>query len=431
MRAFTILIYIVVALTAPSAEAKRLADYDPFAYEVKFTNPECALYEYRRPVMSVAGDRLTAKPRHAYCKTSDAAASGDRPSSPQYKLTEWIRDPATQEIFFAYLSFSNNKIRDELCRAIEERDVKVRFVLDRGTQLEDANELLKCVPLSGRPERKPELFLRGQSGNLGFAHNKVFLVNPQDKNRLGIAFSSGNLSAGTVLHHENWHFITTAPASYFAQTHLCLMRGMLEAGEARGQYSNFVRSCRNAIAAPEEEDIKVFLVPGEGGAASRLLQEAVKRSDGVFIAAHRFSYGKLLRALKERLQNEYPVDMRVLVDDDIYWAGRGEPTGANTRPEFENVDGLRQAGAYIRYMETNHGISQFHHNKFILFRGERFSGLFTGAGNLTTAAFESNFENFYFITIPQVLEEFDRQYDHLWDGLATKPQNMPRENVLP
>src|SRR3989344_6716658 len=129
MRFFVSLLSFLVLFTAGAedAQAIRLADYQPFAYEVKFTNPECALYRYREPVRSVSGEALESKPKNAYCKQGDAAISGDRPSSPQWKLTEWIRDPATHEIFFAYLSFSNAKVREELCQAIEERDVKVRF----------------------------------------------------------------------------------------------------------------------------------------------------------------------------------------------------------------------------------------------------------------------------------------------------------------
>ena len=59
-------------------------------YDVLFTNPVCARYEYATPVASVGGDMLTAKPENVYCKRGDGAASAARESSPQKKLVDWI-----------------------------------------------------------------------------------------------------------------------------------------------------------------------------------------------------------------------------------------------------------------------------------------------------------------------------------------------------
>jgi hypothetical protein len=57
--------------------------------------------------------------------------------------------------------------------------------------------------------------------------------------------------------------------------------------------------------------------------------------------------------------------------------------------------------------------------------------VFNGAGNMTTAAFTKNFENFYYITIPEVVEAYNKQYDLYFEKMATKAEDMPRDYVLP
>ena len=120
-------------------------------YSVLFTNPLCRKYSYRagEEVRSNAGELLTNKPEGAFCAPNDAAASGARDSSPQKKLIDWIKDPETKEIFFAYLSFSNKVVANELCTAIRDRSVKVTMVLDRETELATANQVLACQPGNG------------------------------------------------------------------------------------------------------------------------------------------------------------------------------------------------------------------------------------------------------------------------------------------
>jgi hypothetical protein len=49
----------------------------------------------------------------------------------------------------------------------------------------------------------------------------------------------------------------------------------------------------------------------------------------------------------------------------------------------------------------------------------------TGAGNFTKAAFTKNFENYYFITIPEVVAKFKKQYNHMFNNLATPYAKLP------
>jgi len=404
------------------------------SYEVLFTNPICPSYEYapEQDVVSVAGANLSAKPEGAFCTPADAEASGAQTSSPQYRLVEWIAEPDTREVFFSAMSFSNSVITRALCEAIETRSVKVRFVLDENANPTRAEQLLACKPASGDPADAPEMLLRGHEGNIKLQHNKLVLINP-DAATTRIAFGSGNISSGLVLHHENWHFITLPSSTYFAQAHRCLMDGLIGHASSKSVFSDHIRSCRQAIDATEEGDIKALFIPGESGRATQYLLNGIAQADEIAIAAHRFTHSTIVGRLASRLDSAEPPRMRLVLDDDMYWAGHGEVTGGNEPFEYDRVSSLVERGADARYVESNHEAHLLHHNKFMVFTmpHDQPNATFCGAGNFTKSGMRDNFENFYFITVPEVVERFEQQYEHLFSTLATRVDNMPSKNVLP
>jgi hypothetical protein len=404
------------------------------SYEVLFTNPVCRHYAYsdHQDVTSVAGAKLLAKPQGAFCTSADREASGTQPSSPQFRLAEWIADPSTEEVFFSAMSFSNGVITQALCEAIETRSVKVRFALDENTNRSRADQLLKCAPASGDPADAPELMLRGHQGNIKLQHNKLVLINPGAPTTR-IAFGSGNISSGLVLHHENWHFITLPSSSYFAQAHLCLMNGLIDHATSKGAFSAYIRECRQAIDAPEEGDMKALFVPGEGGRATQYLLSGIEKAEQIAIAAHRFTHGTLVSRLASELDGSEAPTVRIVVDDDLYWAGHGQQTGGNEAFEYDRVSSLVERGARVRYVESNHDAHLLHHNKFMLFTmppGHK-NSVFCGAGNFTKSGMRDNFENFYYVTVPEVVARFEEQYEHLFSTLGTEALDMPSENIMP
>ena len=401
-------------------------------YEVLFTNPVCQTYAYSEDVYSESGELLEHKPQNAFCYPSDKEASGARPESPQYKLIEWIADPSVDEIFFAAMSFSNSAVQNALCDAVTERSVKVRFVLDSNTSLDRAGKLLACEPASGDPADAPELHLRGHEGNISLHHNKLFLLNP-GRDTMRIAFGSGNVSSGLVLHHENWHFITLPSSTHFAQAHLCLMEGVLDHGHQKADYSGFIRECKESITAREEGDAKALFVPGEGGRGSNYIINAIRQAEGIDILAHRFTHSTYVEQLRRRLTGEAPPKVRMVADDDMYWAGRGEIVGGNEPFEYDRVTILTDVGMQARYVETNHPAHLLHHNKVMIFDmpSGKNDTVFCGAGNFTKSAFKNNYENFYYLSIPQVIERYREQYEHLYGDLATATEDMPTENIIP
>jgi phosphatidylserine/phosphatidylglycerophosphate/cardiolipin synthase-like enzyme len=409
-----------------TAHAAKMSDFSPYNFEVLFTNPVCAEYRYDRPVLAEDGTTLTAKPKDVYCKSSDLAASAERSISPQYRLIEWTNDAKTKELFLAYLSFSNKPVADALCAAVK-RGVKLTMVLDSAPE-EDAtgNALAEGLKKCGT---NVTIHYRGQRNGLGYAHNKIFMVNPEDKKEVRVVFSSGNMSTGTVIHHENWNFVTASPKTHFIQAHLCVREGMINHGDSKKQFSDFIATCRKAIPNAEETDLKTFFVPGEGKQAFAALRDLALKSTRVEATAHRFS-GNFIRLFTELLTNKQ--DVRLITDDDMYWSWKlREDTGRNTRIEAFKVLPLRDAGLKMKFMETNHPQVMLQHNKFMVFELGAEDAVFTGAGNFTSAAFDQNFENFYIIRDQAVVKAFQAQYDRMWNKLATPAEKMPRQNILP
>ncbi len=421
------------------------------SYDVLFTNPVCKTYEYEQPMKTIGGKTVTAKPQNVYCTQSDSAASAARESSPQFRLLSWLSSVGDgDEVFAAYLSFSSSAVSRELCAAVE-RGAKVTLVLDQPTAKSD--ELEACGGT---------VLIRGHEGGIGFAHNKITIINPkkagpadEDPAFMKLVFSSGNLSSGVVLHHENWHFIDVARDSFFAQAHLCLMKAQISetASASKKAYKKFMNECRAKIEAEPEDDIKAFFVPNtdDSDALFELLDEGISTAATADIGAHRFALTQMVNGLADRLQADDDFQARLVVDDDLYWlrpanGEDGEQVGDNLPFERDNIDRLEKVGDgrfEVKYMQTNHGPHLLHHNKFLIFHDmpKRSDSVLCGAANLTGTGFRDNFENVYWVEIPQVVKAFDQQFARFWDGKKASPDEdtppqassvdeMPVRNVL-
>jgi len=519
------------------------------SYDVVFTNPICALYEYAQPVAKAGGaGEVSAKPKNVFCTKEDSVASGSRPESPQSRLKAWIDDTVSgDDLFLSYLSFSDDVIADALCEAAQ-RGVDVDLVLDKdNTRAQDLRACGADVPI------------RGHKGGMGFQHTKLVMVNPHKAPAAGgdpdaavlalvndpavgfeeldveaklnataaaniiahrdgpdgqpgtaddnlfdgpgldeldavsgvgpaalsallayattkglldaadtvrMVLGSGNLSSGTHLHHENWHFGEFARDSYFVQDHVCLVDALLDPTEAsttgKTGFRTAMTSCRKEIDAEEEDNLRAFFIPAleDRKAILAIMQEEMQQAGSVDIAAHRFSWREMLDAIDAGLKDDPDFQGRLVTDDDVYWlqplVGAPSVVGFNTENEAEEIGVLIEAGGGAtgafdaasrfqgKFMETNHNGFLLHHNKFMIFRDA--SGAATsviyGAANFTGTGFESNLENVYFTTIPEIVSAFDQQFARFWGDSAvtaadpeppraTAPQDMPFEDTLP
>jgi hypothetical protein len=415
------------------------------SYDVLFTNPVCQLYEYEQPVAKAGGSgELTAKPKNVWCTIDDTDASGAREQSPQFRLVEWISElGADDEVFLAYLSYSNPVVGTALCEAIG-RGAEVTMVLDAPSTR--SAELEACGGT---------VLLRGHQGSIEFAHDKFLLINPDGGSEtMRMSFSSGNMSSGAVLHHENWHFIDVARESFFAEAHRCLRQALLDPDhtDGKGNFRAFMNSCRAAITFPEEDDIRSFFIPAldDSRGITELLVERVGMAATIDIGVHRLGLTELVDALAARLEDDEDFRVRLIADDDLYWlnplVGEGAVVGSNLEFEADNVERLAGAGGdfAVKYMETNHGLHLLHHNKFLVLHDmpDLPDAVICGAANLTGTGFDSNLENIYYVEIPQVVEAFETQFARFWDGTkgspdeddpprATAPEDMPAENIAP
>ncbi len=420
---------LTLCILATNSYAVKLSDYKPYAFEPLFTNPVCATYNYDRPALTESGKTVTGKPQNVYCKPADEAASVARTNSPQYRIVQWISDSSTKEIYMAYLSFSNKNVVKALCFAVS-KGVKLSMVLDGGEDpsvpsLNKDAEGLKGCGASGLVN----VTYRGSTSGLGYAHNKIMIVNPGTP-VTKILFSSGNMSSGTSTNHENWNFITTAGESYFAQAHKCVVEAMIVNGDTKANFGKALNACRGKITTQPETDIRVFFSPIDGAEAMATVTKASNASVGIKAMSHRFS-GQMALLFQNLLAAKKPI--KFILDDDIYWSmKRREDIGRNTSIEaWRLFKELISKGMATKYLQTNQNVFQLQHNKFIVFNFGNSGAVFNGAGNFTTAAFTKNFENFYYITIPQVVDAYNKQYDLYYDQMATSAEDMPRDYLLP
>ncbi|MBT8495854.1 MAG: hypothetical protein KJO07_22615, partial [Deltaproteobacteria bacterium] len=516
------------------------------SYDVVFTDPVCASYEYQQPVANARNtDELSAKPKNVFCTKDDSEPSGSRPFSPQSRLKAIIDDTqAGDELFLSFLSFSDQVIADALCDAAE-RGVDVDFVLDKENARSEA--LAACGA---------DIMIRGHQGSVGFQHTKLVMVNPHGgsgaplfgdeailalvndlsvdfeeldvdaglnataaaniiahrdgpdgtpgtsdddlfddideldavshvgpaaledlgnyaEGKVGSAssavtmvFGSGNLSSGTHLHHENWHFAEVARDSYFVQNHVCLVDALTdptkESTDGKGNFRTALQDCRAQITATQADDLQAFFIPAleDRNRIRAIMQTEMLQAGSVDIAAHRFSWRQMLDAIDFQLQDDPDFEARLVADDDTYWlqplVGAPLVVGFNTENEAEEISNLIVSGGgatgdfdddsrfQVRFMETNHSARLLHHNKFMIFRDDagEATGVIYGAANFTGTGFDSNLENVYFTTRPEIVAAFDRQFKRFWGETpatgadpapprATAPAEMPIENVLP
>ncbi len=136
-----------------------------------------------------------------------------RESSPHYNLVKLINEKEIESLFFTFLSFSNDDIANEICDAIK-RNIKVSFIIDSNSEDRPGSRsaldmIAECRPenlADGEEPNFPATYFRGNAKGIGYAHNKIIIAKYKNSDKVKLVYGSGNMSSGTILHHENWHF---------------------------------------------------------------------------------------------------------------------------------------------------------------------------------------------------------------------------------
>lgn len=319
-------------------------------------------------------------------------------------------------------------------------------------------------------------------GKRRLAHMKTIVIKYQNqdhepslRSKVRYSFQSANLSSGMWAHHENWNFITSDAEHWLAKDHLCLKDSVNKSTVADlSRLYEAIADCRdeNNINADRvlDNEIQNYFVPfsstrgfNDKKALRKTLFEEVERSKKIRIAAHHLTDGKLLEQLSSKLRSG-ELELDIIVDDDMFWTahyrsddplidegGRMyyEPTdyskschwgktadqasscfGLFSAFEYQNIEAkLLKYGAQIRFFEANHRNFKLFHNKIIMFEYNApyhgyHAAVFTGAGNLSKAGFERNFENYYLVRKPEFVADFEQNYQILFNK-AVKQNELP------
>jgi hypothetical protein len=419
-------------------------------------------------------------------QSSCVMETADRSSGVLAKLSSIINDPKYNSISLAYLSFSNFKIKDQLCEAAK-RGKNIDLILHVTDAAKDlaqslARDCLEQTP-NGPVNNVRVLGVGRDYNSTGghLQHAKIFMASefhrtpPMHKidasahnlvstAKLWFTSSSANMSShGTGIHFENWIFFNDKINSNLAQRNLCFFDSMFEAHEGvaagtdrRDIFAGIYDNCVRQIRTRERRNIKFFVEPTNGPKAITKLEETLRASRELLVSIHRFGSWRIHNGVVDainRLRN--PGISGVIQDDDTLKFSVVNGYSINpqdNRPidilSMNNSDlnayrAQKNGGIKAKFMITEFDVyRQLFHNKFIVrdahyyengnrrrYRGQ----LFQGAGNFTNSALNigrngrGHYEHFYHIKIPGIVKAFRDAWVAL-DKMSVSRRNHPVGN---
>lgn len=422
---FTSLIFsLTISLGAQASTPFAQGESQGLKWQVRLNLPDC---------------QHPGQKEGAWCESSDKDAAAEK-SGIENQLREWAFDPEVQSMTLAFFSFSNRTVRHTLCEAAEARNLRVVLYIDTSNfEHENVEELKNC-------SENTEVYARGRGpyGTDGahLQHMKIVLAstdrNPQplsemsqeersraSQTRTRFTSSSANMSShGTSLHFENWIFFDAPTTSHIAQSNLCVFYAFERTQgnrDDRRNYARHYRDCRNDIRSERERrDLRFFVTPHD-----KLTPQAIRGYNEVVngarknikMAVHRLSSNRLVGPLTRALNRG--VEVQTVFDDDTLRASKvngGEALDVG-RADVSAMRSLVRNGGEVSFIETNASTTvHLHHNKFVV-ADDRV--LWQGAGNFTSTAFNAsrlgNYEQFYIIEIPEIVEAYSRGWDEIYN----------------
>lgn len=370
-------------------------------------------------------------------------------------------DPSKSSITIAYFSFSNKAAFNALCDA-GKRGIKINGFFDNDYRADTANlpnQLKSC----NKNPNQPNIDIRflGQKKTdtspiiWRLHHNKFLLVDYGNDDDIMLNFSSGNLSSsGLSLHFDHWGMLNVKRKSNIFKHHQCVVQGLLAASKASVSnpnafdnpdlYRTTLDSCLSQAGAITKvetamsaEAIAPLFSPNPDNEIYATLKNQIERTwkSGVTkckpLGQPQVPCSRIFGAIQHFLHNGVANDLRtavqkgvrvsLLMDNDVI-SGESEVPGVN---QFYTSE-LKGQLSEIRFMETNAGIMQMMHNKFVVLQGidgdPNRHRVFSGAGHFTTSALKNNYENFYITENAGLTSKYISLYDFMYGLSLTEAQ---------
>ena len=402
-----------------------LAGDEPILF-VRFTKPQCA---------AVAAFDVPANVR-CYGTSAERDASREAAGVVDH-IVRWI--DATRRakeahperevrIVMAYLSWSDYRVYDALCRATA-AGVRFEMYLDRESGGDQAPRI--AADRSCHPENIQLSYLGGvvDYPDWRLMHVKMMLFETGEPTAR-LLFGSANLTTtSTTIHFDNWVFSRFAADSHFIASHDCARDALFaDRYDDRGRYPAVFRStidaCLDGIPAAEDPRFRVFFTPDpEETPLDEITAAMAGAGTSVDMAIQHFSAYPLGEQLRDN-GNDSAVRARLLMDDDTHY-DEGDQGGS----DFIMYDALlRGSGVEMRFLQTNRHLDygwQYQHNKYVIIDDD---AVFCGAGNFTVSAFRDNYENFYLIRQPAFTAQYRAHFDALY-ALGKEAADLPASSM--
>lgn len=345
---------------------------------------------------------------------------------------------AKAKFYFASMTFSEIAVFDKIC-TLARQGLEVEGFFHHsasgprglGTRLEQEcqQDLRKNVRVHfmGAP--------KGAKSGWRLHHNKFIIIDYPDQ-KMELAFGSANLSPqGLSVNFENWHFVRTTRDSALGRDHLCLVESMRKARLVRQSeddpvvFRQHLDSCLSYKRLNRADVDKILensgaftmMAPDPHDRVFKVLRSQIEQmeSDGLIqMAAYFFMHRQLVEVLHEAVRRGVKVEL--LVDDDIQVEG----SISKQKVFYDEFLAPEKSGFSVRVFDTNESIFQLQHNKFMILHNvgaAKRTRVFTGAGQFTHSAFRNNYENFYLVQTPEVVDTVKSLFTQLW-AMGTQVQ---------
>jgi hypothetical protein len=375
--------------------------------EVFFTEPKCLNDQ----------NKITL-----YCDEGDDEVNYHAFNTPKNKIRHMIKDPNTRELWIAMFDISEPEILATLCDKLKFSDLKLKILMNHSKNSAFLNELVFCAKNNKQASVKLNFHRPDKYHNL--FHMKFLLFNPNGLlKEQKILFSSGNLTKGTYLKHENWNLLSESKInSQLINKHKCVFEAFENSVSKKSEYREFFEKCTKNELIDKDLEIESFFIPGEGQSYLNKLQELIQNSNKIIIASHRITLKPAVIMLKNFLKRGGK--LTIYADRDFFTSVIDQKTFKTK--ELIYLLQFYSLGAQIIAVNTNTRHSSLFHHKFILFdqaRTKNAWAMLNGSGNLTISSLlehpwkikkqkisfskklrKTNFENFYFIENEKVSE---------------------------